>query len=194
MTTITHAGNAPTGTMGISDTPGATLHAQIWWWVNPTTGAQNIIATPSVSCAIFGGAATFTGVDQTLPINPLDFRKDLGNSFGTVSTGIQVGGDNDMLFSLMAMANATSTLTAGGGATQAFNQSDTTPNRTGAGEYLLSSSHGMNFMNWSISGSTARDWAHQIVAINPVGNVAIPHHKFRNNGLRPAPFKPGLAR
>lgn len=193
MSTITHAGNNPTGTTGQVAAFGASTFLQIWWWVNPTAGAQNIIATPRLSASIFGGGATFTGVNQTIPVNPLDMRSDSGNSFGLISSSLAVTGDNEMLFSMIGMESTTSTLTAAGGATQAFNQFNATPARTGAGEYLLLSNHGLNYGQWTISGSTARNWGHEVIAINPVGNVAIPHYKL-SSSLRPSIFKPGLAR
>lgn len=194
MTSVTHAGNNPTGTTGQYASTGTIYNTQIWWWVNPTTGAQNIIATPSTSTNIFGGGATFTGVDQTTPVFPLDMTSGQGSGFGNISIGARSSGQNEMIFNLVGLVSAVSTLTAVSPGTQAFNQSDATPNRTGAGEYYSPSQNGLSYPVWTISGSTARIWAMQSIAINPVGGLAVPHNKFNNSGLRPHPLSPGNAR
>jgi hypothetical protein len=191
---ITHAANAPTGFTARTQDPGATYNSQIWWWVNPTTGAQNIIATPSISASIFGGGASFSGADQTTPVSPLETYAINGSSFGTVRAGQYNRTDGAAIFSLLAMQNATSTIAAVSPATQAFNQFDATAARTAGGEYLITSSHSLNYMDWTISGSTARNWTHQLIALNPTGGTPVPHTTFNNKGLRPHPFSPGLAR
>lgn len=195
MSTITHAGNNPIGTTGIFSSIGTIYNSQIWWWVAPTTGANNIIATPSAVSSIYGGAASFTGVDQTTPVFPLDMAKTQGSNFGGVALGLHPTGQGETIFNLIGLANATSTLTAVAPATQAFNQADATAARTGAGEYLLPATDGqLNSLAWTISGSTARTYVMQSIAINPVGGIGIPYVKLNNSGLRPHAFSPGTAR
>lgn len=195
---ITHAGNNPTGSTSIVQSTGTIYNSQIWWWVNPTTGAQNIIATPSGTDSIYGGGTSFTGVDQTNPIlsagSTLDARSLNDSSFGNVTEMAWASGQNEMIFNLIGMANATSTITAVSPATQSFNQFDATQNRTGGGEYWLATSNGFNAMSWTISGSSNRAWVMQSLAINPVGGVAVPHSKLNNSSLRPHLFSPGIAR
>lgn len=188
---ITHAGNAPTGFSDVVDA-NATTHTRFWWWVAPTTGAQNIIATPSASCDMFGGGATFTGVDQTNPIS--DRVAFSGSTFGTIGHNIVTTVTGAMIMSFMGLSSASSTLTAVSPATQAYNASDGTANRIGAGQYWLAGSNGMQAMAWTISGVTTRPYAHQLLAIRPSGAEKFPHVKFNNSGLRPHPFSPGLAR
>lgn len=187
---ITHAGNNPTGNTISLLTPTLNYHLQIWWWIAPTTGAQNIIATPSANAAIFGGGATFTGVDQTTPTT------EQGTSNGTSFGGIAVSAwatRTEMFFAALSLANQVTTATADPNATQAFNQFDATQARTTAAEYMAVT-NGMRDLQWTLSGSTARPWVQQVIGINPVGGVGVPHVELNNSGLRPAPFKPGIAR
>lgn len=173
MSTITHAGNAPTGTTGLFDAT-SSYHTQIWWWVNPTTGAQNIIATPSSSLTMYGGGCSFTGVDQLRPVATIDTTKLAGLSFGTVSTSVNPSNGNMGIFANTGLATQTSTIAAVAPAAQAFNQFDVTDNRTGFGEWLIiAGAKYKTTMSQLISGSTNRNWATQIITINPVDGTLV---------------------
>lgn len=187
---VTHAGNAPTGSTTSLLTPSLSYHLQMFWWVAPTTGAQNIIATPNASASIFGGGSTFTGVDQVTPTT--EQNTSTGTSFGLTSTTL-LASRPQVLFSANSMANAATTLTADASATQAFNQFDGTAGRTTAGQYKQVNP-GVQDLTWFLSAANARPWVEQIIGINPVGGTAIPHVKNLNSSLRPHPFSPGIAR
>lgn len=166
---VTHAGNAPTGSLTQSDATTA-YHSRIYYWVAPTTGAQNIVATPSATASIYGGSVSFAGVDQSTPC-PTETGAT-GSGFGSVSTSITVANANAWVFSLIGMANATSTLTAT--RTQAFNEGNTTIARRSAGQYTGALSTGSNAIAWTISGTTNRSWAHRLVELKPSGGTPPP--------------------
>lgn len=195
ISTVTYAAANPTGNTATTDAT-TSYHSRIYWWVNPTTGANNVVVTPSVSASIYGGGSSFTGVDQLTPVYlPASGALNIsntGSSFGTIQTTFATNVAGAMLFTHTGMADAVSTIAAAGGATQAYNQFNGTPNRTGMGEYLLTTATGQQAMQATISGASNRSWAQANLIIEPLG--VSPSTKPQKQGLRPHPFSPGLAR
>jgi hypothetical protein len=160
---VTYNGVAmtPVGTQANATTA---YHVQQYYMVNPPTGAYNIVATPSVSASIYGGASSFTGVVQSAPTVT---TSTTGSGFGSVGGSLSTTVDQSMVFDTMGLADATSTLTVGSGQTQDFNQTNTTINRSTSGSHTANLSIGSRTMAWTISGSTARSWGQVLTAIAP---------------------------
>lgn len=183
---VQYAGVSATGQTNVVDCNGVnTSHTRLFWWINPATGTNNIVATPSLACSMFGGGSSFTGVDQTNPVLsltavPSNYATSFGSSFGTISQSFHTSTDGELLFSLLGMANATSTLAAVSPAIEAYNQGDTTAARRAEGEYLLTTRKTKYTTSQTISGSTARAWAQQLIGLRPIDAPLVNPTVFNN--------------
>jgi hypothetical protein len=82
-TSVTYGGSPLTKMDAESHSTGL-VRVEIWYMVNPPTGANNVVVTiplvPGDQTEFAGGAASFTGVDQTSPINaPTIFSQNTGS-------------------------------------------------------------------------------------------------------------------
>lgn len=82
-TSVTYGGQPLTKLDAESHLSGS-VRVEIWYMVNPPTGANNVVVTipliPGNQTEFIGGAASFTGVDQTSPINaPVFFSQGTGS-------------------------------------------------------------------------------------------------------------------
>lgn len=166
ITSITYNGVGMTRITTVDAT--ASYHVALYYLVNPATGANNIVVTPSASCSIFGGSQSFTGASQSAPTNSA-----VNSGSGLLASVILTTGfSNSMVVDTVGMANASSTLTAGGLQTQDYNQSDGTAARTGAGSHEAVSTPAATTMSWTISGVTSRSWGHIAAELDPVAAPA----------------------
>lgn len=132
--------------------------------VGPSTGANNIVVTASASTFIYCAATSFTGVDQTTPIDVNTTTSATATSItGTVTTTK----DNDWLFGFVSKGDTlpdNPTLTAGTNTTirqtDAFGwyaSCDTNAAQTPAGSHSL-----------TVSSSASGLFGMNVVAIMPV--------------------------
>jgi hypothetical protein len=169
ISSVTYNGVAMTALFGTPIAATSALHVQIFYLLAPATGANNIVVTPSITASIYGGAASFTGVDQSAPSNT---NSGIGTTLSP-SVSLTTVNDNAWIFDTIGMASAVTTLTAGGSQIQDFNQFDATPNRTGAGSHLATTTHGAYSMAWTESGSIARAWGQGVVELKPAAAGAL---------------------
>lgn len=172
---VTYNGVSMTaGPGGQTDTT-SSYHTEIFYLVNPAPGANDIVATPSSSAAIYGGAVSLTGVDQATPIPA--HNESSGSGFGAQALSVVTTVANSWVFSNFSQANFTSTITPT--QTQAYNEGNTTTARRDGGSYQGPiASPGSTSSTWTISGGTNRSWGHQVIEIAPAsggGAPATPH-------------------
>ena len=111
---ITYNSVAMTSTVTLTEA-GGNGRAEIWRLVAPTTGANNIVVTLSGSTNFVVGAMSFTGVDQSSPI------EDTSTNEGTM-----MGGDSELIVTVTTangwvveclLENSANNLTVGAGQT-----------------------------------------------------------------------------
>lgn len=169
---ITYGGSSLTKVIGVTNNPASSA---LWQLVNPPGGTNTVtltlIGTPSTLVA---GAATFSGVDQTMPLS----ATNSATASGTTSTNTITSATNAIIFDNLACDNGAPT-SASAGQTQLW--------RIGGSEGGAASfKPGTNSatMAWTIpSGS----WADLAVSVKPaaVGNVAnwaTPRYQWNVNG------------
>lgn len=108
---------------------------ELWYLVNPTTGAHDIVVTmTAVVDGLFGAGLSFTGVDQA---NPID------NHTGTTTTGLSISQAittnvaNAMIVNIMQHYNSSAVLTPDADQTQKFNTPTTGDNDQAGGIRLV---------------------------------------------------------
>ncbi|MBI4683859.1 MAG: hypothetical protein HY755_01525 [Nitrospirae bacterium] len=80
VSTVTYAGQALTRAGFLSHPgPGNIIRVELWYLVNPSSGAYNVIVNMSAMSSFIYGAVSLTGVDQ---INPLDSQAVFGYGTG----------------------------------------------------------------------------------------------------------------
>lgn len=108
---------------------------ELWYLVNPATGANNVVITMTGTVdGLFGAALTFSGVDQT---NPID------NNAGTTTTGLSISQSittnvaDAMIVNIMQHYNSSAVLTPDADQTQRFNTPTTGDNNQAGGTRLV---------------------------------------------------------
>lgn len=108
---------------------------ELWYLIAPATGANNIVVTmTAVVDGLFGAGLSFTGVDQT---NPID------NNAGTTTTGTSISQAlttnvaNAMIVNIMQHYNSSAVLTPDADQTQRFNTPTTGDNDQAGGTRLV---------------------------------------------------------
>lgn len=119
--TVTYNG-VSMGSPRVSVSSFASLVVYVWVLAAPATGTHNIVITPTSSAFIDLIAASFTGVDQTTPVDATNSGTN-GFAVSPFSTSITVsaGGVAVDMFSKRATAAG---LTAGGAQTQVASTND----------------------------------------------------------------------
>lgn len=151
---------------------GSTPLSAIYSLVNPPTGSKSIVATWSGSNVkgAVGASASFTGVNQTAPLE----AAVTGTGHST-SPSVNALGLPATIFSLVGVdaASSTVTLTAGSGMTQQWNDnagSSGALTLTQGGASTRAASGGARTIGWTLSAS--RDWGLVAVAIRPKVQLA----------------------
>jgi hypothetical protein len=164
---VTYAGQPLTPVVSLSN--GTSVRAELWQRVGPATGANNVVVTLSASARFVAGAVSFTGVDQTNPIDAFN-----SNSGSSNAPAVNVATVTDYAWVVDTLANrVNATAAAGAGQTQRWNNATGggTNNVRGAG-----STEGPKFppgavtMSWTLSSS--QDWALTAAALKPVPGTA----------------------
>lgn len=170
--TVTNNGSSANGTLTQTNA-NSSYGTQVWYFINPPTGSNTLLATPSSAANIFGGAVSFNGANQISPIG--NTNRNTGTSFGAISlnTTTSIG---SMLFSTVGMTTITNAITPT--ENQAYNVlSSGAINRTAAGSYSTPTGPGSNSMTWTIGGSTNRSWAFMTAEIK---TAPVPRNGFVN--------------
>ena len=144
-----------------SQEAGVYCRAELWYLMAPTTGAHNIIVTlAGVTGNIIGGATSWTGADQSMPLGTA------AKATGTTSpiTVNVVSATGEIVVDSASASNSSAiTLTVGAGQTQEWNLTPA-DYRVGAGSYEDGAA--LVTMSWTLS-TTALGWATVAVPIKP---------------------------
>ncbi len=143
--------------------PGATsIHTEIWYLLNPSTGSNTVAITMTGSLTVgqlmISGAVSYTGVDQTSPINAQN-GSGSGSAGTTASVSISTIVDNSWIFATTGSGDGSVTWTtsqnllwskAGGAATGESSGGIDFGPQTPAGAKTMSATLSLS-RNWSIS-------------------------------------------
>ena len=108
---------------------------ELWYLIAPATGAHNIVVTPTaVVDGLFGAGLSFTGVDQTNPIDNNDGTTTTGTSISQALTTVAA---DAMIVNIMHHYNSSAVLTPDADQTQRFNTPTTGDNDQAGGTRLV---------------------------------------------------------
>ncbi|MBI3812387.1 MAG: hypothetical protein HY283_09330 [Nitrospirae bacterium] len=171
VTGVTYAG-VPLTLIG-SQNNGTNARVELWYRLVPATGANNVVVTLSAAAAVVGGAVSFTGVDQTSPVDASAFNS--GNITPVTVTITTVTNNAWVVDVLASLASSANTVTAAAGQTERWNVAiGGNPNARGAGSTKGPiSPAGAVTMSWSLTGGPPRRSAIGAVALKPaIGSVS----------------------
>src|SRR2546425_4783859 len=168
VTSVTYNGAALTFVR--ADAVGASVRSELWYRVAPATGSNNVVVTLSASAKAAAGAISFTGVDQTTPV---DAQNGATGTSVTPSVTVTTVTDGAWVVDAAAFRSTgvgVPTGNAGAGQTQRWSQYT-----EGGGAPLnirgKASTEGPRsppggvVMDWALSASV--DWAISGLAIRP---------------------------
>lgn len=153
VSSVTYNSIALTSTTA-ANSPYSNHKTQIWYLVAPSTGANNLVVTLSASSALNTAVVTYTGVDQTTPVeNVTSSSNDINTMAVTVTSAV-----GDLAFA--AVHRSGGTLVPDAGQTERFNAFDSAilfagGDKTGAASVTLT---------WTTSGTSP--WSMVGVSIN----------------------------
>ena len=159
-TVISSVTNNGVGLTNVGSIANGNPRVEIWQQKAPPTGTFNVVITAASDVEMYAGVATFTGVDQTTPLDGAPFVTNTGTSTAASVTVPWVTGE--IAFDVMA-ANSTPTITVSGVQTQRWNFH--TSGISGSGGTAPFTSGTSVAMNWTLSASNP--WVSAGVAIKP---------------------------
>ena len=182
VTGITYGGTALTR-LGFHNDAGATRRVEIWYLIAPVSGAQTVSVTynlpAGVRVGVVAGAMTFSGVDQTVPLNSMVSNDGAGGTFSQLDIP---SGTNQIVFETVAIDHGL-TVTQGNSQTQrwsvntnggggaAGNVRGAGSTNTGAASVPMSETFSAA-TNWSVAGASVMPLQSDVgVSINPGGAV-----------------------
>ena len=166
VTSVTYSGVAMS--LVAAQSNGTSVRAELWQLVAPQTGAHNIVATIAPGTAMACGAMSFTGVNQTTPIDATN--SNTGTSATPTVTVTTVTNHAWLVDTLAFRSSGTPgnpTGTAGSGQTQRWSgyfEADPVRGK-GSSEGPQASAGGV-VMDWNLSASV--DWAIAGAALKPL--------------------------
>lgn len=108
---------------------------ELWYLIAPATGANNIIVTmTAVVDGLFGAGLSFTGVDQS---NPIDNNAGTTKTGTSISQSITTNVADAMIVNIMQHYNSSAVLTPDADQTQRFNTPTTGDNDQAGGTRLV---------------------------------------------------------
>lgn len=176
VTAITYTTTAPssaTPTLAVTAGSGGNPGADIYYLVNPPSGAGQVNITMSAAGPIILGAQVFTGVNQSAPIHATAATSNPAK-VTTPTLSITTTVANTYLIDVLAVDKNVTTRTPTNlvpGATQTliWRLGDSVTSKiTGAASRRGPQAAGTSSMAWSYSG-IAEKWNSAIVALNPAG-------------------------
>jgi len=165
VTGVTYAGTALTK-LQISEYTAATpVKGELWYLVNPTSGANNVIvSTVGTTSFLDAGASSFSGVDQAMPI-----VNSIGNNAAGDDPSLSVETIVDNAWTIDAIYHKwAAAMTIDGNRTQEY---QLTPNSAGdadaSGTYRGIATAANTSHQWTTGGSDDYGWV--IGALRPAG-------------------------
>lgn len=108
---------------------------ELWYLVAPATGANNIVVTmTAVVDGLFGAGLSFTGVDQS---NPIDNHAGTTTTGTSISQALTTNVADAMIVNIMQHYNSSVVLTPDADQTQRFNTPTTGDNDQAGGTRLV---------------------------------------------------------
>jgi archaellum component FlaF (FlaF/FlaG flagellin family) len=155
---VTYNGDAMTQ-IGNEVNNGDSAHVTMWYRVNPDTGTHPVELSLAIVTAVAAGAVSFTGVDQTAPI---DAYSDATGTSATPSVTLATTTDEAWIIDVVGTQNGP--MTTGTGQIERWDELQ--GSTIGAGSTEFTSSAGTFSMDWTNdAGST--NWAMLAAAIKP---------------------------
>lgn len=155
----------------LSERRGIDVRTEIWYLVDPPTGAANIVLTLSAAPnRLAAGAVSFTGVDQTTPIEASATAQG-GNSTPSVAVTTLTNGAW-LVDSLAVRRNVVAAPSAAQTALWNFASGNGGNGVQGAGSFRGPlTPAGPYTMSWTLNNN--RSWALGAIAIRPAGSVKV---------------------
>ena len=88
------------------------MNMSIWYLVAPSTGANNIVVTNGGTGFNWALASSYTGVDQSSPINPSGGNTGVATA-SSLAVSITTGADNEWIYGIAMSGSSDSAFTAG---------------------------------------------------------------------------------
>ena len=163
VTSITYAGVSLTKIDRRASASSSGNSAELWYLINPTTGANNVVVNLDGESNVVIGASSYYDVHQTTPLGTA--VKATGNSTPATVNASSASGEL-----VVDTVGSNKTLTVGADQTQRWNRDDTDAYRYGGG----SSEPGAATvtMSWVLSGSSGRYWNIIAVPLKPTSGAA----------------------
>ena len=135
-----------------------TVRTEIWYLIAPSVGTKTIAVTLSTALDSVAGAVSFTGVDQT---NPIDAQN--GGTGVTTEATLNITTVNDTVLVTDVIATTDTAITVGSGQTERYNISGALG--SGAGSTEPKTPAGSITMNWGNVGAPDV-WTMSVMSIN----------------------------
>ena len=137
---------------------------ELWYLIAPSTGANNVVVTYTGQVdGSFGGALSFTGVDQS---NPVDTSGSNETLVGTsVAKAITTGVTDAMLVSICHAGNSINTMTVDGSQTQVYSEGVTGDCYAGMSYRLVTTATSYT-TTWTLIAND--DMALSVVSLKPL--------------------------
>ncbi len=140
---------------------GDSAHASLWYLVNPDTGTHPVRLSLTLATAVTAGAISFTGVDQT---NPIDAQNGATGTSNTPAVTLTTTTDETWVVDVVGTQNGP--MTPGVGQAERW---DTLQGSTiGAGSTEFTSTDGTFTSSWTNSAGS-NNWAIVAAALKPAG-------------------------
>jgi hypothetical protein len=147
------------------DDNGANAHTSLWYLVNPATGTHNVQITLAEFDSMTAGSVSYTGVDQTAPI---DVHNGATGISATPAVTITTTNYEDRIIDVVG--TTTGPMTAGAGQVKRWEDSVALTATRGAGSDEATSTYGTYVMDWS-NGAGSQRWAISAAALKPAAIV-----------------------
>lgn len=145
----------------VTDSSGFCL-AEIWYLKNPVSGTKQISVNLSGTATVTGGAASFSGVDQTTPWNASSPQSNTGTEPTQPTVNITSASGEVVIDCLVDNENNTDTLAPGAGQTAIYNTTvggnlaGGSSRENGAGSVTMSWSGVTGGATWGIVGGSLK--------------------------------------
>ena len=153
---------------------------ELWYLVAPDTGTHDVVVTMAASSRVCGGAASYTGVDQTVP-----WGTDSGansNNVASLEATVAVASAAGELVVAANSRRANEVATAGAGSTERFAADCTAGVDPGSCELLDEAGAASVTVNWTWT-TTNRRWAILGAPLKPSGAAAVTPKKLASLGV-----------
>ncbi|MEW6044057.1 MAG: hypothetical protein AB1608_07310 [Thermoproteota archaeon] len=159
ISSVTYNGDAMT--LIDQEDNGDSAHVSLWYLVNPDTGTHPVQMSLTIASAVTAGAISFTGVDQT---NPIDAQNGATGTSSTPSVTLTTATDEAWIVDVVGTQNGPMTPGLG----QAERWDVLQGSTRGAGSTEPTSSDGTFTSSWTNSAGS-QNWAIIAAALKPAG-------------------------